>query len=179
MAAQNVDGVATDTHVRPGDLSPVDGFADGRVGGSRAFGAHVALGGEAGQKVRFRGQGGHDHPLGHRLITVCRSSAPGWRKRWTWASIRPGINVVSPRSMVSAPAGWATEEPAATIFSPSTRTSPGVRMRPRLDIEQASGMEDDRVRCRRSLRRGDGQRSNPKQDEEQVSEWPRWFAEYQ
>ncbi len=62
--------------------------------------------------------------------TVCRSSAPGWRNRWTCASIRPGSSVRSPRSITSAPAGCFTEVPASTMRSPCTRTSPGFRMRP-------------------------------------------------
>ena len=48
VAAQNVDGIAADAQARPGDEALIDGIAYRGVGGARAFGAHVALGGEAG-----------------------------------------------------------------------------------------------------------------------------------
>src|SRR6185437_13486720 len=49
----------------------------------------------------------------------------GWRKRWTWASMRPGIRVAEPRSITVASAGWETCSPASVILLPVTRTSPG------------------------------------------------------
>src|ERR1039458_615302 len=58
--------------------------------------------------------------------TVWRSSAPRWRKRWTWTSMSPGIRVAAPRSITVAPPGWATEEPASTMRLPRTSTSPGL-----------------------------------------------------
>jgi hypothetical protein len=62
--------------------------------------------------------------------TVCKSSAPGCRNRCTCASMRPGSNVVSPRSITFAPCGWSTDVPMALMRSPSTRISPGWRMFP-------------------------------------------------
>ena len=62
--------------------------------------------------------------------TVCRSSAPGCKNRCTWASISPGSNVRSPRSMTSAPSGCLTTGPASAIRPPCTSTSPGVTTRP-------------------------------------------------
>src|SRR5690242_10064269 len=39
--------------------------------------------------------------------------------------MRPGRSVVSPRLIVSAPAGWETDEPTSAMRSPWTRISPG------------------------------------------------------
>src|ERR1035441_6408780 len=55
---------------------------------------------------------------------VWKSSAPGWRKRWTWASMSPGSRVRSPSSMTSAPAGRLAA-PTAAIRSPLTTIRPG------------------------------------------------------
>lgn len=38
-------------------------------------------------------------------LRLCRSSAQGWRKRCTWASMSPGIRVASPRFIITAPLG--------------------------------------------------------------------------
>ena len=51
VAAQNVDGVAADAQPRAWNQPRVDGVANCRVGRARAFGAHVALGGESGHQV--------------------------------------------------------------------------------------------------------------------------------
>ncbi len=63
VAAENVDGVAADAQARTGDEAAIDGVAHGGVGCARAFGAHVALGGEAGHQVVTRGQRGDDGAL--------------------------------------------------------------------------------------------------------------------
>ncbi len=60
MAAENVDGVGADAHARTGNDAGVDGIADRRAGGAGAFGAHVALRGEAGHEVGFGGLLGED-----------------------------------------------------------------------------------------------------------------------
>ena len=63
VAAKNVDGVAADAQARAGDESLIDGVAHGGVGGARAFGAHVALGGEAGHQIVASGERRHDGAL--------------------------------------------------------------------------------------------------------------------
>ena len=63
VAAVDVDGVAGDAHARAGDEAGVDGVADGDVGAEGALGAHVALGGEAGEEVGFGLRGGDEGAL--------------------------------------------------------------------------------------------------------------------
>lgn len=53
VAAEDVDGVAGDSHTRAGDEAVVDRVAHGDVGALGSFGTHVALGSEAGQDVGF------------------------------------------------------------------------------------------------------------------------------
>src|SRR5581483_550386 len=65
----------------------------------------------------------------------------GWRNRWMWASIIPGMSVVSPRSITSAPGGWVTDAPASAMRSPRTSTSPGLMIRP-------PSMSRSRAACR-------------------------------
>jgi hypothetical protein len=43
--------------------------------------------------------------------------------RWTWASMKPGRSVASPRSITSAPAGTERPAPTALIVDPSTITT--------------------------------------------------------
>ncbi len=67
VSAQQVDGVAADAQARPGNKSLVDGVANGGIGGSCAFRAHIALGGEAGHHIVFGSLLGEDRAPGHRL----------------------------------------------------------------------------------------------------------------
>ena len=68
VAAGDVDGVAGDPHAGAGDFAAVDGVADGDVGAARAFGAHVALGGEAGEEVGLGSSGGDQSTLRDGLL---------------------------------------------------------------------------------------------------------------
>jgi hypothetical protein len=52
----------------PGEEALVDGVADGGVGGTGAFGSHVAFGGEAGQEIFARGQNRGQGALRYRLL---------------------------------------------------------------------------------------------------------------
>jgi hypothetical protein len=63
MAAENGNGVTADTHARAGQQALVDGVADCGVGRARAFRAHVAFGGEAGEQVVTGGEDGVDGSL--------------------------------------------------------------------------------------------------------------------
>ena len=63
-----LDGVAADAQARAGNQALIDGVAHGGVGGARALGTHVALGGEAGHQVVARGQRGEDGALRHRFL---------------------------------------------------------------------------------------------------------------
>jgi hypothetical protein len=75
--------------------------------------------------------------------TVCRSSAPGWRKRWTWASMRPGSSVVSPRSMILALAGMVDGCADGANAVALDEDFAGLEERAGVDLEQAGGVEDD------------------------------------
>ena len=68
VAAEDVDGVAADAQARAGNQALVDGVADGGIGGACAFGAHVALGGEAGHQVVAGGERGEDGALGDGFL---------------------------------------------------------------------------------------------------------------
>ena len=63
VAAENADGIAADAQARTGDQTLIDRVAYGGVGGACAFGAHVALGGEACKQVVARGERGENRAL--------------------------------------------------------------------------------------------------------------------
>ena len=65
MASENADGVAADAHARAGNQSGVDGVAHGGVRRARAFGSHVALGGEARHQIVAGRDFGEDRALGY------------------------------------------------------------------------------------------------------------------
>ena len=52
----------------PGNHALIDRVAHGGIGGARAFGAHVALGGESGHQVVPRGQRGDNGALRDRFL---------------------------------------------------------------------------------------------------------------
>ena len=68
VPAQDVDSVGADAHARPGNDAFIDGVAHRGAGRSRAFRAHVALGGKAAHQVGFRGLLGKDGAPRHRLL---------------------------------------------------------------------------------------------------------------
>jgi hypothetical protein len=68
MAAENIDGIATDSKARTGNLAPIDGVTDGCVGGAGALGTHVAFSSESSDQVVAGGDSSHDGALGDRLL---------------------------------------------------------------------------------------------------------------
>src|SRR5665213_2723608 len=60
VSAGNVNRVAGNTHPGAEDFAAIDGVANGDVGAACAFGAHVALGGEAGQNIGLGGCRGRE-----------------------------------------------------------------------------------------------------------------------
>ena len=68
VAAENVDRVSADAQPRPGNEAFVDGVTHGGIGRTRAFGPHVALGGEAGHQVVACGQRRENGALWDRLL---------------------------------------------------------------------------------------------------------------
>ena len=81
MAAQDIDGVAADAQARSRNQPAIDGVAHGGIGGARAFGAHVALGGEAGHQVGLGGQHGQDGPLRHGFLDGLQILRAGMQKQ--------------------------------------------------------------------------------------------------
>ncbi len=130
MPAQNADRVPADPHPRPRNQPRIDRPHHRRVRRPRTLRPHIALRREPRHQIRFSGQLRQIVRSGTLSTTVCKSSAPGCRNKCTCASISPGISVMSPRSITSAPAGCSTDVPAAAIRSPSTSTSPGVTIFP-------------------------------------------------
>ena len=77
MSTQNVYGITRHAHARAGNASVVDCVAHGNVGALCAFGAHVALGGEAGHHVGFGGGGGLQRALRHGLLHCLEALVAG------------------------------------------------------------------------------------------------------
>jgi hypothetical protein len=81
VAAEKIHSVAADAQARAGNESLVDGVAHGGVGGACAFGAHVALGGESGQEVVTRGDGGEDGALGNGFLDGLQIFGAGMQEK--------------------------------------------------------------------------------------------------
>ncbi len=75
VSAQNVDRVATHAHTRPWNQTLINGVTNCRIGGARAFRAHIAFSGVSGHQVIFCGLLGKNDSCGdrlfHRLQILC------------------------------------------------------------------------------------------------------------
>ena len=83
VSAENVDGISADAQTRSRKQALIDGVAHRCVGGTRAFGAHVALRGEAAIRSARAARVARIVRCGTDSSTVCKSSAPGCRNRCT------------------------------------------------------------------------------------------------
>ncbi len=90
VAAEDVDGVAADAQPRPGNQTGIDRIANGGVGRARAFGAHVALGGEAGHQVVLGGQRRQDRALRHRFLHRLQIFRAGMQEQMDVRVDQPG-----------------------------------------------------------------------------------------
>ena len=90
VAAEDVDGVAADAQPRAGNAAFVNGIANGGIGRARAFGAHVALRGEAGHQVVARGQRSRDGALRHRFLHGLQIFRAGMQKQMDVGIDQPG-----------------------------------------------------------------------------------------
>jgi hypothetical protein len=81
VAAEKIYSIAADAQARAGDQTLVDGVAHGGVGRACAFGAHVALGGEAGEEVVARGEGGEDGALGNGFLDGLQIFGAGMQEK--------------------------------------------------------------------------------------------------
>jgi hypothetical protein len=81
VAAENVDGVAADAQPRAGNAAFINRIADGGVRRARAFGAHVALGGEAGHQVVAGRESCRDGALRHRFLHGLKIFRAGMKKK--------------------------------------------------------------------------------------------------
>jgi hypothetical protein len=68
MSSENVDGIAAYAHARAGYQAGVDRVADCYVSAACAFGSHVALGGEAREKIAPRGVSCHQGSFWNALL---------------------------------------------------------------------------------------------------------------
>src|SRR6185312_5824270 len=59
---------------------------------------------------------------------------------WTWASMKPGRSVASPRSMIRAPGGTARFWPTCLMWSPSTTTIPGTSGRSEVEVKTRAAL---------------------------------------
>ena len=149
VAAENVDGVAADAQARAGNLAVIDGVADGGVRGAGAFGAHVALGGEAGEEVVARGERGDDGALRDGFFHGLQIFRAGMEEevdvRVDEAGEQGGVAEVDDFRACGRDFG-------ADFFdaSPWMRISPGGDAAG-LDVEQAGGVQDDRMHGGRGL----------------------------
>ena len=154
VAAEDVDGVAADAQARSGDLSLVNGVADGGVGRPRAFRTHVALGSEAGQQVGFGSQSGHDHPLGYGLHHGLKIFRSGMEEE-----MHVGVDQAGHQRRVAQidglrSGGMGDGRAGGNDLLSFDQDLPGGKHAAAFDIEQARGMENDGVRWRRSLCQG-------------------------
>ena len=68
VSAKDIDGVAADAESRAGDKAGVDCVADGGVGRTSAFGAHIAFGGETGEEIFASSESGDDRAFGNGFL---------------------------------------------------------------------------------------------------------------
>ena len=139
----------------PGDLSLVDGVADCGVGRPRTFRTHVALGSKAGQKIGLRGQGSGDHPLGHGLDHGLKIFRAGVEKE-----MNVGVDQARHQGRVAEIDGLRTGGmgyggAGSHDLSAFDQDLTGGENTARFYIEKTRGVENDGLRCGRSLRRGD------------------------
>ena len=143
VAAQDVDGVAADAHAGTEDEALIDGVANGGVGGACALGAHVALGGEAGQQVGLGGLLGQDHAPGNGFLDGLQVFCAGMQKemhvRVDEAGEQRGVAQVDDFGalrMVDRRAHGANALALDEDFA-------GLEQGAGIDLEQARGVEDD------------------------------------
>ena len=81
VAAQDVDGIATDAQPWARNDSLVDGIAHGGVGRASSFGAHVTLGSETGHQGCLRGLFCKNRAPGHGLLDSLQVLRAGMQKQ--------------------------------------------------------------------------------------------------
>ncbi len=153
VAAENVDGVAADAQARAGDEAVVDGVADGGVGGAGAFGAHVALGGEAGHEVVARGERGDDGALRDGFLDGLQIFGAGVEEEVDvgvdQAGEQGGVAEVDDFGVRRARDFRADFVDAVALDEDFAGSGDAAGF----DVEQARGVEDDGVGRRRGGRR--------------------------
>ena len=166
VAAEHTDGVATDAQAGSGDQPLVNRVAHGGVGGSRAFRTHVALGSKAGQQVGLGSERSDDHALGHGLSDGLQIFGSGMKEEMDM-----GVDQAGHQGRVAQVDGLGSGRVGNggaggnDLLSFDQHLS-GDKHAAALDIEQARGMENDRVRgcgnLRQSARREQDSGCEPK-----------------
>ena len=135
----------------PGIWPLIDGVAHGGVGGAGAFGAHVALGGEAGHEIVARGESGDDGALRDGFLDGLQIFGAGMQEevdvRVDEAGQQGGVAEVD-----DFRAGWACDFGAD--FGDGVALDQdfaGSDHFAGFDVEQARGVKNDGVRGLRRL----------------------------
>ena len=152
MTAENVDGIAADAQTGAGDLSLVNGIADGGVSGSRAFRAHVPLGSEAGHQVGFGGQSGGDHALGYRLQHGLKCFVPGMEEEMDVGIDQAGHQGRVPKIDGFDSGGVLDGRAGGDDLFPLDQDLARGKDAAAFNVEQARSVKNDRVSCRGRLR---------------------------
>ena len=163
VAAENVDGVAADAQARAGNQAVIDGVAHGGVGRARAFGAHVALGGEAGHQIVAGGERGEDGALRDGFLDGLQVFGAGMQEQMhvgvDQAGQQRGVAEIDDLRAGGMRDGRADGGDAIAL----DQDFAGRRDVAGFDVEQARGMQDDGARGlrgrenrRRSEEREDG-----------------------
>ena len=145
VAAQNIDGIAADAQARPGNQPMVDRVADGGVGRTRAFGAHVAFGGEAGHQIVARGEHREDGALRNGFLHGLQIFRARMQEEM---DVR--IDQSGHQGGVAEVDGLGPRRTVHELFPPRRSgrlgpTLPQARDLPAFDIEQTRGVQDDGV----------------------------------
>jgi hypothetical protein len=143
VTAEDVDGVAADTHTGPKDKALIDGVANSGVGGACAFGAHVALGGEAGHKIVFGGLRGQKHAPGDGLFNGLQIFSAGMEKemdmRVDEAGEQRGVAEVDNLCVLRMIDGSSNGANAVAF----NEDFAGAENRASVNLQKARGMEND------------------------------------
>src|SRR5665213_255013 len=165
VPASDVDRVARNPHPGAGDFAAVDGVANGDVGAARAFGAHVALGGETGENVGFGGCRGGEDALRDGLLHGLEVFGAGVQKQ-----VDVGVDETGHEGGVAEVddlrAGWVRDVRADFAdavafdedFSGSNNLAGG-------DVEGARGVEDGDLLRRTAFLRGGGRNQGEREED--------------
>ncbi len=160
VSAEDVDGIAADAHPRAGNQPGVDGVAHRGVGGACALGAHIALGGEAGHQVIFRGESRENRSLRDGLFHRLQVLRAGMKEQ-----VNVRVNQPGHKRDVTQVDDLGARRPAD--FRPGLGDALALHEHlarrddlAALDVEHARGVQDDRVRLVLCVEQGRGKKKD-------------------